>query len=105
MKVPATISTILLLSSFLIALAFVGSPARAADTGQSPAAGQADTMQPQAYDQNGKPMTKEEFDKAYKAHMKAKINATENRLEARQSRWKKNEQPGGSQDQNATPQK
>ena len=43
----------------------------------------------QARDKNGQPMTAEEFAKANDARMKAKIAATQSRLEARQAKWKK----------------
>lgn len=38
---------------------------------------------------DGKPMTAEEFAKANEARMKARTQATQSRLEARQARWKK----------------
>ena len=62
----------------------------------------ASTPTTQAYDENGNPMTPEEFAKAYKARMEAKSAATRNRLEARQSKWKKNNKETSPQEPSAT---
>jgi hypothetical protein len=49
-----------------------------------------ETVQPT--DQNGRPMTAQEFDQANKARIDARTKAVENRLKARQDKWKKMQQ-------------
>jgi hypothetical protein len=53
-----------------------------------------ETVQPT--DQNGNPMTPQEFDQANKARMDARTKAVEDRLKARQDKWKKIQQKAGT---------
>ena len=72
----------------VLALAAVN-PVWAADTGKTSSA-EDTTGQVQALDQNGKPMTAQEFDQAYQAQLQARTKAIEARLKARQEKWKRN---------------
>jgi len=67
-------------------------PGVTAPTDTSAASAVAGEKNLQPHDKNGKPMTAEEFAKAEKERMQARTDATTNRLEARQSRWKKTPQ-------------
>jgi len=108
MKKLLSISAAFLLSSGILGTPFGGHRDVMAaeanvptDTQSSPSSESTPTTQ--AYDENGNPMTPEEFAKAYKARMEAKSAETENRLKARQSKWKKdrNKKP---QEPSASPQ-
>lgn len=108
MKKALYITAAFLLSSWMVGSGYGGPrPSMAAsadvpaDTQATPPA--ASTPETQAYDENGKPMTPEEFAKAYKARMEGKSAATQNRLEARQSRWNKDRQQEAPQEPGAAP--
>lgn len=101
MKKVMTITAALLLSSWMASPGYGGPGiSRAADAGTTPVANSESQTAPQpkiqAIGPDGKPMTKEEFAKAYKARMEAKTSAVSNRLEEKQDRWKKEHQEDGS---------
>ena len=57
----------------------------------APATTEAPSVRP--HDKNGRPMTPEEFAKAEEERMNLRTTATQNRLETKQSRWKKKPAP------------
>ncbi len=98
MKKLMVVTAGLLLSFWIVVPGYGGSLQTAGDAqATSPA-----TSEPkiQAYDKDGNPMTPEEFEKAYKQMMRERSATSKSRLEARQSRWKKDGKQGAPQEPN-----